>query len=197
MEAFQSSSLQNFKRFSFLLFSMHFIFELNQMFPCFAELIMCLRASPSHLAEGPRNDIVPGSIVGSTKTLPHYCPFLVKSTLLKNPIGPCIEVHDVKLNISIVGRWLCISIVWRWLCISVVGRSLCIWEKSRSSSGILMVLPTLIVTMANIRSRNWKSEEGRGKKIQRRRNNSKRMCFMSLKIQFLEMGKTIKLSCSA
>lgn len=79
MEAFQSSSLQDFKRFSFLLFSMHFSFGLNQMFPCFAELIMCLRASPSQLAEGPRNGIVAGSIVGSTKTLPHYCPFLVNS----------------------------------------------------------------------------------------------------------------------
>ncbi len=79
MEAFQFSSLQDFKRFSFLLFSMRFICGLNQMFTCFAELIMCLRASPSHLAEGPRNRIVAGSIVGSTKTLPHYCPFFVKS----------------------------------------------------------------------------------------------------------------------
>ncbi len=25
-------------------------------------------------------------------------------TLLKKPIGPCIEVHDVKLKISVVGR---------------------------------------------------------------------------------------------
>jgi hypothetical protein len=33
--------------FRFFCFPMHFIFGLNQMVPCFAELIMCLRASPS------------------------------------------------------------------------------------------------------------------------------------------------------
>ncbi len=164
--------------FRFFCFPMHFIFGLNQMVPCFAELIMCLRASPSQLAEGRRNGIVAGSIVGSTKTLPHYCPFLVKSAtgIAKKPIGPCIEVHDVKLNTSIVGRWLCI------------------WEKSWSSSGILIVLPTLIVTMANIRSRNcWKEGE---KKFRGGETTLKECAFMSLKIQLLEMAKTLKLSCS-
>jgi hypothetical protein len=104
MEAFQSSSLQNFKRFSFLLFSMHFIFGLNQMFPCFAELIICLRASPSHLAHEM------ASLRAQSWAPPKPYPITVLSwlraqpALLKKPIGPSIEVHDVKLNISIVGR---------------------------------------------------------------------------------------------
>lgn len=33
--------------------------------------------------------------------------------LLQKAIGPCIEVHHVKLNVSIVGRGLYISIVGR------------------------------------------------------------------------------------